>query len=43
MASAAVDDPGADGPLGVTIKRMLTVFGYDDAPHGPRRDRRPTM
>ena len=19
---------------GVTIKRMLTVFGYDDAPHG---------
>ena len=32
--SAAVDDPGADGHAGRQIERMLTVFGYDDAPHG---------
>jgi acyl-CoA dehydrogenase len=26
--------PGPDGRAGVTVTRMLSVFGYDDAPHG---------
>ena len=34
QAPAAVDDPRADGYARRRIKRMLTVFGYDDAPHG---------
>ncbi len=34
-APAAVDDPGADGRAGRSRSSgMLTVFGYDDAPHG---------
>ena len=35
QAPAAVDDPGAAGhPRGVTIRRGITVFGFDDATHG---------
>ena len=33
-ATAAVDDPGAPGHPGVHVKRGITLFGYDDAPHG---------
>ena len=30
----AVDDPGAAAASRVLVKRMLSVFGYDEAPHG---------
>ena len=33
-STATVDDPGAARRAGREIKRHLTVFGYDDAPHG---------
>ena len=33
-ASPAIDGPGAAATPGVTISASLTVFGYDDAPHG---------
>jgi len=33
-SQAAVDDPGAGRRQGVKVARALSVFGYDDAPHG---------
>ena len=33
-APAAIDDPSSEDTKGVNVKRMLSVFGYDHAPHG---------